>query len=46
MDGDAGHVAWEKAGNANEMDVDLWFEDFENPQAAKAQIGEYAKCAV
>lgn len=39
-------AAWEKPGAANEMDIELWFDDFENPEVAKKQLREAARCAV
>lgn len=38
-------TAWEKPGANNEMDVELWFDDFENPELAKQQLREAAQCA-
>ncbi|MBY5777772.1 SocA family protein [Rhizobium leguminosarum] len=37
--------AWDRPGNANEMNIELWLEELDDPQAAKAQINEYANCA-
>lgn len=36
--------AWEKLGNANEMNVDLWLGSLDDPDAARAQVSEYASC--
>lgn len=40
------NAAWEMLGNANEMDIELWLDDFDDPEVAKTQLFEYAKCAV
>ncbi|RWC86769.1 MAG: DUF4065 domain-containing protein [Mesorhizobium sp.] len=34
--------AWAKAGAANEMDVERWFDNFEDPELAKEQLRENA----
>lgn len=39
-------AAWEKDGNANEMDIDLWVDEWiEEPALAKRQILEHAACS-
>lgn len=39
-------AAWEKDGNANEMDIDLWVDKWiDQPELAKRQILEHAACA-
>lgn len=37
-------AAWAKPGAANEMDVELWFDGFENPELVKLQLRENAQC--
>jgi uncharacterized phage-associated protein len=36
--------AWERLGNANEMNIDLWLQSLDDPEAARAQVSEYASC--
>lgn len=38
--------AWNKLGNANEMNIELWLGTLDNPEAAKAQVEEYAHCGI
>lgn len=39
-------AAWEKSGNANEMDMDLWIDRWvENPEVAKRQLHEQIACS-
>jgi len=38
-------AAWEQPGNANEMNIDLWFDALDDPVKAKKQIEEYVKCS-
>ncbi|WP_370322762.1 Panacea domain-containing protein [Oricola sp.] len=39
-------AAWDKPGNANEMDIELWLEKWlEDPEAAKRQLREHSACA-
>lgn len=38
-------AAWAKSGAANEMDIELWFDGFDNPDLAKAQLREHAHFA-
>lgn len=35
--------AWEKDGNNNEMNIELWFDDFDEPELVKAQLRENAR---
>jgi uncharacterized phage-associated protein len=35
-------AAWQRPGAANEMDIELWFDSFENPEMAKSQLRENA----
>jgi uncharacterized phage-associated protein len=37
-------AAWALPGASNEMDVELWFQDFENAELAMAQLRENAQC--
>ncbi|MFC7048560.1 Panacea domain-containing protein [Emcibacter nanhaiensis] len=36
--------AWEKPGANNEMDIELWFAELADPEKAKQQFVEAAKC--
>ncbi|MEZ5781180.1 MAG: Panacea domain-containing protein [Rhizobiaceae bacterium] len=36
-------AAWAKSGAANEMDIELWFDGFDNPDLAKEQLRENAR---
>jgi len=36
--------AWDKLGNANEMNIDLWLTSLEHPDAARTQLREQARC--
>lgn len=38
-------AAWEKSGAANEIDIELWFDDFEDPELVKAQLREHVHFA-
>jgi uncharacterized phage-associated protein len=38
--------AWDKPGNANEMNIELWLNSLENPEVAKSQVSEYAHCGI
>ena len=35
-------AAWQKPGAANEMDIELWFDNFEDPELAKVQLRKSA----
>lgn len=39
-------AAWAESGVANEMNIELWFDSFDQPEVAKNQVREYAKFAV
>ncbi|MBY4609000.1 SocA family protein [Rhizobium sp. 9T] len=37
--------AWDRLGNANEMKIELWLDELDNAEIARAQLIENSRCA-